>query len=129
MITGAFNCAVSSWRRFVNRICCGQRHTGINIVACLVLLFMLFLASATVYSNGNINNLLISNKEEIRAESAFRDDMTMSSYCSLEADRSGPRQNVISYSLYGNFSDPGHYFRYAEPIKFILSNISQVYPG
>ena len=51
------------------------------------------------------------------------------SYCSWEADRRGPQQNVISYSLYGNFSDPKHFKRYAEPIKFILANISQFYPG
>ena len=61
------------------------------------------------------------------------DDVTSSdpvlSYCSAEADKFGPNQNVISYSLYGDFSNPRHYARYAEPIKFILPNISQVYPG
>ena len=65
------------------------------------------------------------NKENVK--SSDRDEM--SSYCSLEADRSGPHQNVIAFSLYGDFSIPSHYSRYAEPIKFILSNISQFYPG
>lgn len=50
-------------------------------------------------------------------------------YCSEEADRRGPYQSVIAYSLYGNFSNPDHFKRYAEPIKFILSNISQFFPG
>ena len=51
------------------------------------------------------------------------------SYCSKEADNRGPHQNVISYSLYGNFSDPKHFVRYTGAIKYILSNITQVYPG
>ena len=56
-------------------------------------------------------------------------DSVMSSYCSEESDNFGPNQSVISYSLYGDFTDDKHYARYAEPIKYILSNISQVYPG
>ena len=51
------------------------------------------------------------------------------SYCSYEADRRGLNQNIIAFSLYGNFSDERHFTRYADPIKIILSNISQVYPG
>ena len=52
------------------------------------------------------------------------------SFCSSEADRRGPHQNVIAISLYGNFSDPHHFTRYVDPsLKFILSNISQIYPG
>ena len=58
-----------------------------------------------------------------------REPDSVVSYCSLQADQRGPHQNVISYSLYGNFSDPKHFKRYAEPIKFILANISQFYPG
>jgi len=51
------------------------------------------------------------------------------SYCSCEADRRGLNQNVIAYSLYGNFSNPRHFARYADPFKIILANISQYYPG
>ena len=51
------------------------------------------------------------------------------SYCSLEADNRSRQQNVISYSLYGNFSDPKIATRYLDPLKMILKNVSQVYPG
>ena len=51
------------------------------------------------------------------------------SYCSCDADRRGLNQNVIAYSLYGNFSNPRHFARYADPFKIILANISQSYPG
>ena len=56
-------------------------------------------------------------------------DDPLTSYCSGKADRRGLHQNVISYSLYGNFSDLRHYNRYAGAINYLLSNISQVYPG
>ena len=51
------------------------------------------------------------------------------SFCSCDADHRGLHQNVIAYSLYGNFSDPKLFTRYVEPIKIILANISQSYPG
>ena len=54
---------------------------------------------------------------------------SFASLCSCQADRRGLHQNVISYSLYGNFSDPKLFTRYVEPIKIILANISQSYPG
>ena len=73
-----------------------------------------------MYSKGNINYDLIVNSYHKK---------TYPSYCSKEADSRGPHQNVISYSLYGNFSDPKHFNRYTGAIKYILSNITQVYPG
>ena len=51
------------------------------------------------------------------------------SFCSCKADRRGLNQNVIAYSLYGNFGDPQHFTRYIDPFKIILSNITQAYPG
>ena len=57
------------------------------------------------------------------------DEQNFVSYCSHKADRRGLNQNVIAYSLYGNFSNENHFTRYADPLKIILSNISQVYPG
>jgi len=57
------------------------------------------------------------------------DEQNFVSYCSYKADRRGLNQNVIAYSLYGNFSNENHFTRYADPLKIILSNISHVYPG
>ena len=51
------------------------------------------------------------------------------SFCSCKADRRGLNQNVIAYSLYGNFADERHFTRYVDPFKIILSNITQAYPG
>ncbi len=79
---------------------------------------LIFVGTAAVYKNGNASSdfpILLGDP--------------VTSFCSGKADRRGPNQDVISYSLYGNFSDPRHYNRYAGAISYILSNISQVYPG
>ena len=50
------------------------------------------------------------------------------SYCSLEADN--PHQNVIAYSLYGDFSDAKILARYVDPfLRNTIANISSAYPG
>ena len=51
------------------------------------------------------------------------------SLCSSKADKRGLHQNVIAYSLYGNFSDTKHFNRYFIPIKSNLDYIKKVYPG
>ena len=51
------------------------------------------------------------------------------SFCSLESDFRDLHQNIIAYSLYGNFSDPKIAMRYLDPIKMLLVNISRAYPG
>ena len=103
---------------------CGKRPTKKFLIAIIILSFFAAIAvnnrkiSKVACKSVTLNEVIPSpNKDPVQ------------SYCSLEADRSGPHQNVIAYSLYGDFSNPNHYARYAEPIKFILSNISQVYPG
>jgi len=53
-----------------------------------------------MYSEGNINYHLIVNSYHKK---------TYPSYCNKQADSRGPHQNVISYSLNGNFSDPKHF--------------------
>jgi len=64
------------------------------------------------------------------SESCLTDaEQTFVSLCSCKADNRGLHQNVIAFSLYGNFSDPKHFDRYVDPIKATLANISQVYPG
>ena len=41
----------------------------------------------------------------------------------------GQHQNVIGYSLYGNWSDPEHYARYIAPMELVLQQNSHFYPG
>ena len=48
------------------------------------------------------------------------------SLCSCKADNRGLHQNVIGFSLYGNFSDPKHFDRYVDPIKATLANITDL---
>ena len=69
------------------------------------------------------NKSNINNNEKLCQQSKFI------SMCSCQADRRGFHQKVIAYSLYGNFSNPSHFSRYVDPIKAILSNISESYPG
>ena len=51
------------------------------------------------------------------------------SMCSSKSDKRGLHQNVIAFSVYGNFSQPNQYARYVEPIKNTIENISRLYPG
>ena len=74
-----------------------------------------FVSEVVQISNSNDDSLCQSSK--------------FVSMCSCDADRRGFHQNVIAYSLYGNFSNPKHFSRYVDPIKAILSNISESYPG
>jgi hypothetical protein len=92
-----------------------------------IILVVILIGAATLYIiNGKqISDFLIMPSDGTTQLAA--DPVT--SYCNGKADRRGLNQNVISYSLYGNFSDPRHYNRYAGAINYILSNISQVYPG
>jgi hypothetical protein len=52
------------------------------------------------------------------------------SSCSAAADRRGPHQNVIGYSIYGgNFSEPKFYRKYLKPFTDTLRTIPIRYPG
>jgi len=102
-----------------------------QFVAVLLLLFVLF-----VYIIDR--SKLFYNFKEVPHQDLKVDDyycqnnqaeFEFVSLCSCEADRRGLHQNVIAYSLYGNFSDPRHFSRYVEPIKIVLAKISQSYPG
>jgi hypothetical protein len=55
---------------------------------------------------------------------------TFKSTCSAAADRRGPHQNVISYSIYGvNFYEPNFYRKYLKPFTETLRTIPIRYPG
>ena len=116
--------------RFRRFLLCRQRHKRMEVLGVLAILSFFFFAS--VYFNdekSHYREILSQRLAHFKWPNQIDSDGQMVSYCSLEADRRGPNQNVISYSLYGNFSDPKHFERYAEPIKFILPKIKQFYPG
>ncbi|XP_046448599.1 uncharacterized protein LOC124197263 [Daphnia pulex] len=50
------------------------------------------------------------------------------STCSCEADRRGPNQSVVSFSLYGDLTDPAVSDRYIRPLRALIANISRIYP-
>ncbi|EFX76533.1 hypothetical protein DAPPUDRAFT_322288 [Daphnia pulex] len=47
---------------------------------------------------------------------------------SCEADLRGPNQSVVSFSLYGDLSDPAVSDRYIRPLRALTANISRIYP-
>jgi len=49
--------------------------------------------------------------------------------CSEKSDLRGPNQRIISYSVYGNLSDPHIVQRYLEPTIDNINNIHRLYPG
>ncbi|XP_057376919.2 uncharacterized protein LOC130698156 [Daphnia carinata] len=50
------------------------------------------------------------------------------STCGCQTDERGPNQNVISFSLFGNLSEPSLSVRYVQPLKALTANISRIYP-
>lgn len=80
----------------------------------------------TTYSNNDEQLAPTYRHEEDCQLEAEKNFVSM---CSCKADRRGLHQNVIAFSLYGNFSDAKHFTRYVDPIRILLANISQVYPG
>lgn len=51
------------------------------------------------------------------------------SVCSGRADKRGPNQKIVSYSIYGNFSNPGVVNRYLKPLIETVNQVSAIYPG
>jgi hypothetical protein len=51
------------------------------------------------------------------------------STCSPDADRRGPRQKVIAYSMYGDFSRTDVVHKYLKPFKETINMIPLIYPG
>lgn len=53
----------------------------------------------------------------------------LNSLCSSDADRRGPHQKVISYSIYGDFSRPDVANKYLKPFRNTINEIPVIYPG
>lgn len=51
------------------------------------------------------------------------------STCSHAADRRGPNQKIVTYSLYGNFSREDHVQKYVIPFGETLKSVPSIYPG
>ena len=66
--------------------------------------------------------------QDIKLNENNMDDRFVS-MCSSASDNRGLHQNVVAFSVYGNFSEPKKYVRYVEPIKTTIENISRSYPG
>ena len=117
-----------------------DNHKRIFSLLCLIVsvgLFVTIVYSHAIEVNSLANGFSLKSFVEpiqrsnlnLQPKSAADEENKFVSYCSYEADRRGLNQNVIAFSLYGNFSDERHFTRYIDPFKIILSNISQVYPG
>jgi len=119
-----------SKRRITNRLFSliyypqNQRHqrlvSFLTLTSTFIGLFLIF----TCYTINN-DDLTDDDDKVCRSEA----EKNFVSMCSCSADRRGLHQNVIAFSLYGNFSDANHFTRYVDPIRILLANISQVYPG
>ncbi|XP_046452667.1 uncharacterized protein LOC124200464 [Daphnia pulex] len=51
------------------------------------------------------------------------------STCSRAADKRGDNQKIISFSLYGNFTNENMFYTYLQPLKDTINLIAQIYPG
>lgn len=49
--------------------------------------------------------------------------------CSKWADKRGPYQKIVSFSIYGSFSNPNVVNRYLKPLRETVDQISVIYPG
>ena len=67
-----------------------------------------------------------TNQRKLRSVPVIRKTSTT---CSPSADRRGDHQNVISYSIYGNFSQLSIVYRYLNPFKETVATIPNFYPG
>ena len=56
-------------------------------------------------------------------------DQCCQSTCGSVADARGPNQNIVSFSLFGNLTDPALSTRYVLPLRALVANISRAYPG
>ncbi|XP_046459065.1 uncharacterized protein LOC124205651 isoform X1 [Daphnia pulex] len=65
----------------------------------------------------------------VSAANEFPSAGQFNSLCSLDADRRGPHQKVISYSIYGNFSQTNVSNKYLKPFGNTINAIPVIYPG
>lgn len=103
-----------------------QTYSFYRLVNFIKLVIYLFLVAAFVmlftksFKNGEIINIR-----------DFNNSLCLSSIstCSCEADLRGPNQSVVSFSLYGDLTDPAVSDRYIRPLRALTANISRIYPG
>lgn len=109
-----------------------NRRFFLDLQALAMLILFLNFLLVFVYLNfkptiGIVNEQVI--RPPVVADTCARIDGNFFSMCSCKADNRGYHQNVIAFSIYGNFSNPGTVYRYIEPMKLILDKIVHSYPG
>jgi hypothetical protein len=115
--------------RFRRFFLCRPRLNCREVLGVLAILSYFVFPAVYFNEKSNFREIMSQRLVLFKRPYQIESDGQMVSYCSLEADRRGPNQNVISYSLYGNFSDPDHFKKYAQSIELILPKIKQFYPG
>ena len=103
--------------------CCTQCLVIAWIVATAV-----FMWREPIYDE--INMFYLENLQAQLVATFENRSSAFKSTCSLAADRRGPGQKIISFSIYGNFSDQHFDNRYLNPLKETVNTvIPQLYPG
>lgn len=102
------------WRRCLVRF----------IQSIFVLTLFLVLIQLSIIQHPKQNSVSPSRK----IKPSISSDAT-SSTCNKRADRRGPHQRVISYSIYGNFSDSQFFNRYLKTLSETVNQIPTIYPG
>ena len=120
---------INSWR-FLLLISHFKRFFIITILSLVIVSGILFIISNNqTHSSSSIHSKSLNDQNHLQPDNCQEINYDFVSFCSCKADRRGLNQNVIAYSLYGNFSDPQHFTRYVDPFIILLTNITQAYPG
>jgi hypothetical protein len=73
--------------------------------------------------------LIHSDHHHLQFVTSGLTDTSFNTTCSLNADRRGPNQRVIGYSIFGNLSHPNVFRQYLKPFVKTLKEIPFRYPG
>ena len=121
--------------RLLDRIskCRCQLFVCICSLSFCLLTFSIFLTQPGVhYGKAEKKTKIFSNHSDAHRFQLMISGLSVPSFnstCSLEADRRGPNQKVIGYSLFGNLSNPHIFRQYLKPFVKTLKEIPLRYPG
>lgn len=94
-----------------------------------VILVVVYLhENLTNYRHWNTIPPVARNNGNTRPPKCQNDSWAVST-CGCRADFRGLHQDVVAFSLYGNFSDPQMFDRYVGPMSTIIGEILHSYPG
>ncbi len=101
-----------------------KRNVTVNKFVLLICICYVFLVSY-ILRETSVNSTIRNHS----TYNANKHEHKFVSLCSSKADNHGLHQKVIAFSLYGNFSNEKIFYRYVNPIKSILNNITETFPG